>query len=337
LTPAAVKDNVNVPYKELSMAKAFLAALAILAAPLLPASAEPQAADLTLTMTADKADYVLGDDVQVEVTLTNASDKNLEVSELTFEERSLSFDISFEAAPGKSKQFTYAVLKPDPHLVDRIGPAKITLKSKKSLSGVFRIPILKTGALQVTGVYKGGGDKEVRSATAALKVAAAADGGNRLAAAVSTSKGDFQIDLMPEEAPNNVASFVTLARRKFYDNMNFHRIIKGGWIQTGCPYDLGFGNAGYAVKSEAENQTVVHEAGSVAMAQNLKGGFTGSQFFIDLKRQESHDKKFTVIGRVPESRMEVVKQIGSVETDKNTDRPLKEDVRVKEIKIVVVK
>lgn len=318
------------------MAKAFLAALAILAAPLMPVSAEPQAADLTLTMTADKADYVLGDDVQVEVTLTNASDKNLDVAELVFEERSLSFDISFESAPGKTKQFTYSVLKPDPHLVDRIGPAKITLKSKKSLSGVYRIPILKTGALQVTAVYKGG-EKEVRSATVALKVAAAADGGNRLAAAVSTSKGDFQIDLMPEEAPNNVAGFVALARRKFYDNMNFHRIIKGGWIQTGCPYDLGFGNAGYAMKSEAESQSAVHEAGTVAMAQNLKGGFTGSQFFIDLKRQEAHDKKFTVIGRVPESRMEVVKQIGSVETDKNTDRPLKEDVRLKEIKIVVVK
>src|SRR6185295_1682782 len=143
------------------MAKAFLAALAILAAPLMPASAEPQAADLTLTMTADKADYVLGDDVQVEVTLTNGSDKSLDVAELVFEDRSLSFDVSFEAAPGKTKQFTYSVLKPDPHLVDRIGPAKISLKSKKSLNGVYRLPILKTGALQVTAVYKGG-EKEVR-------------------------------------------------------------------------------------------------------------------------------------------------------------------------------
>ena len=119
----------------------------------------------------------------------------------------------------------------------------------------------------------------------------------------------------------------SLVKRGFYNNMNFHRIIKNGWIQTGCPYDLGFGHAGYAVKSEAENQTVLHEAGTVAMSQNLKSGFTGSQFFIDLKRQEAHDKKFTIIGRVPESRMEVVKQIGSVDTDKNTDRPLKEDLK----------
>ncbi|HLY12396.1 MAG TPA: peptidylprolyl isomerase [Planctomycetota bacterium] len=318
------------------MGKAFLAVLAIAFAPRMTAVAEPQAApELVLTMATDKSDYVLGDDVQAEVTLTNASDKTLDVSELTFEDRSLSFDISFEAAPGKTKQFAYTILKPDPHLVDRIGPAKISLKSKKSLTGVFRIPILKTGALQVTAVYKGS-EKELRSSVATLKVAAA-DGASRLAAAVSTSKGDFQIDLLPEEAPNNVASFVSLARRGFYNNLNFYRIIKGGWIQTGCPYDLGFGNAGYAVKSEADTQTAVHESGTVAMSQNLKSGFTGSQFFIDLKRQESLDKKFTIIGRVPESRMEVVKQIGSVDTDKNTDRPLKEDIRLKEIKIIVVK
>lgn len=316
------------------MAKAFLALLLVAA---VPAFAEPQAApDLTLTMTPEKTDYVLGEDVQAEVTLTNTGDKALDVSELTFEDRSVSFDVSFEAAPGKTKQFTYSILKPDPHLVDRIGPAKITLKPKKSLTAVFRIPILATGALQITAVYKGA-EKELRSAVTSLKVAAAADGGTRLAAAVSTSKGDFQIDLLPEEAPNNVASFVSLARRGFYNNMNFHRIIKGGWIQTGCPYDLGFGNAGYAVKSEAETQTAVHEAGTVAMSQNLKSGFTGSQFFIDLKRQEAHDKKFTIIGRVPERGMDVVKQIGSVDTDKNTDRPLKEDIRLKEIRIIVVK
>jgi len=315
------------------MLKVALAVAALLFAQQPPAAGP---SDLSLTLAAEKADYIIGDQVQVEVTLTNSGEKALDVAELAFEERSVSFDITFEATPGKSKQFLYSVLKPDPHLVDRIGPTKVSLKSKKSLNALFRIPTLKTGALTIAAVYKGG-EKEVRSAAASLKVAAQADGASRLAAAVSTSKGDFQIDLLPEESPNNVASFVSLAKSNFYNNMNFHRIIKGGWIQTGCPYDLGFGHAGYAVKSEAESNTKVHEAGTVAMSQNLKGGFTGSQFFIDLKRQESHDKKFTIIGRVPESKMDAVKQIGTVDTDKNTDRPLKEDIRLKEIKIIVVK
>ncbi|HLY73408.1 MAG TPA: hypothetical protein VKU80_04750, partial [Planctomycetota bacterium] len=138
------------------MTKAFLAALAIACGPLAAALALPQAApDLSLTLATDKTDYVLGEDVQAEVTLTNTGDKPLDVAELTFEERSLSFDISFEAAPGKTKQFLFSIIKPDPHLMDRIGPARISLRPKKSLSGVFRIPILKPGALQVTAVYRG--------------------------------------------------------------------------------------------------------------------------------------------------------------------------------------
>src|ERR1051326_7380099 len=84
-----------------------------------PPAAGPS--DLTVTLAADKSEYVLGEEVQAEVTVTNSGDKNLDVAELTFEERSLSFDIAFEAAPGKTKTFTYAVMKPDPHLVDRVG------------------------------------------------------------------------------------------------------------------------------------------------------------------------------------------------------------------------
>lgn len=292
--------------------------------------------DVTVTLAADKTDYIIGEDVVAEVTVTNAGEKTLEVAELVFEDRSLSFDETFEVAPGKTKNFSYTLLRPDPQVIDRIAPTRVPLKPKKSMTGLFRVPVLKTGPLTLVAVYRGG-EKEAKSSGVTVKVAPQADGSSRLAAAVSTSKGDFQIDLLPDEAPNNVSSFVALSRRGFYNNMSFFCIIKNGWIKSGCPYDLGFGHAGYAVKSEAETQTVVHEPGTVALSQNLKGGYTGSQFFIDLARQQSFDKKFTVIGRVPESRMEVVRQIGAVETDKNTDRPLKEDVRLKEIKIIAVK
>src|SRR5262245_35369059 len=116
------------------MVKAILALAGLLAFQQTPAS------DLTVTVAADKAEHIIGDEVQVEVTLTNGGDKNLEVAELVFEERSLSFNVSFEASPGKTKSYGYAIIKPDPHLVDRIGPARVTLKSKKSMSGLFRIP-----------------------------------------------------------------------------------------------------------------------------------------------------------------------------------------------------
>src|SRR5262245_47298009 len=99
-------------------------------------------ADLSVSLATDKSDYVLNDDVMAEVTVTNAGDKTADVSELTFEDRSLSFDITFDAGGGATKQFVYSIVRPDPHIMERIAPARVAIKSKKSLVGVFRIPTL---------------------------------------------------------------------------------------------------------------------------------------------------------------------------------------------------
>jgi peptidyl-prolyl cis-trans isomerase B (cyclophilin B) len=290
---------------------------------------------LTLSLVADAAEVVIGEDVQLEATLTNAGDKVVELSELAFDDRSLSFDVTFDAAPGKPKQFLFSVTRPDPHLADRVLPPRVALRPKKALVGLFRVPALKPGDLKITGVYKGAG--QVSSAPLVVKVKPQAGEQGRLAAVVDTTMGPFQIDLLPEEAPNNVANFVSLARRGFYNNLSFFRVIRGSWIQTGCPMDMGYFGPGYAVKSEAAEQKIAHELGTVSLSGHLKNGYHGSQFYITLARQPSLDGKFTVIGRVPESGQEVVRKIGNVDTDKNSDRPSKEDIRVKEVKIVAVK
>ena len=296
--------------------------------------------DLAVTLAADKAEYVLGDDILAEVTLANNGEKAAELAELTFDERSLGFDVTFDVGGGKTKQFLFSIVRPDPHLMERVGPSRITLKSKKSLVGVFRIPTLRAGAMSVTAVYRGG-DKEVKSAATSLKVGAQkndkGEDQGRLAAIVETSMGSLQIDLAPEDAPNNVANFIALSRRGFYNGLIFHRVVKNSWIQSGCPYDNGYGGPGYALKSEAEGQKTPHEAGTVSLSGNLKNGYTGSQFFIALTNLPSFDGKFTVIGKVTPAGIDAVRKIGLVEVDKNTDRPSKEDVRLKEVKIVAIK
>lgn len=297
---------------------------------------EAPKSDVAITLRTDKAEYVLGEDVQVEVTLANGGERDHEVAELAFDERSVSFEVTFQTAPDRTRQFLYAVTRPDPHLADRLPPVRLALQPKKSLGAGFRIPTLKTGPLTVAAVYKGL-DKELRSAPVTVKVAPQAGDAARLAAVVDTTMGTFQIDLLPDEAPLNVSNFVTLARRGFYNNLLFHRIIKDGWIQTGCPYENGFGGPGYAVRSEAEGQSAEHGPGTVSMSGHLKTGFHGSQFFICLSRFPAFDKKFTVIGKVPEAGLETIRKIGAVEVDRATDRPLKDDVRVKEIRIVAVK
>jgi peptidyl-prolyl cis-trans isomerase B (cyclophilin B) len=290
-------------------------------------------ADLTVGLTLDRAELPVGEELQAEVVLTNAGAADASVAELVLEERSLSFEVSFDAG-GKPRSFTFSEVKPDPQVVGRVGPARVTLKPKKSVTALFRIPALRAGTITVTAIYKGG-PQEVKSAPATAKASPVGDA-NRLAAQVETSMGSFQIDLLPEEAPNSVAHFVLLARRGFFDGLNVHRVVRNGWIQTGCPYDNGFGGPGYALRSEAETQTLTHEAGSVALAGNLKTGYTGSQFFVNLTRNLSFDKKFTVFGKVSGAGLDVAKKIGAADADKATDRPVK-DIKVTSIKIVAVK
>ena len=283
--------------------------------------------DLAVTLVADKMEYTLNDDIMAEVTLTNGGEKTADLAELTFDERSLSFDLTFDAGAGATKQFLYSIVHPDPHVMDRIAPARIALKSKKSVIGVFRIPTLRAGNMTVAAVYKGA-DKEVKSAALTVKVGAqkGANGEDegRLAAIVEASQGSIQMDLLPEEAPNNVANFISLSKRGFYNGLLFHRVVKNSWIQSGCPYDNGYGGPGYALKSEAEGQKSHHELGAVSMSGNQKNGFTGSQFFICLTNLPAFDQKFTVIGKVTPAGFDTIKKIGLVEVDKNTDRPTKE-------------
>jgi len=305
----------------------------------LSARQEGAGSELTLSLSADKAEYVLGDDVQIEATLSNPGERGVEIAEVQFDERSLNFEITFDAQPGKPKTFLYSVIHPEPYIADRVTLPRVTLKPKGSLVSLYRIPTLKTGPLGITGIYKGG-PKEVKSAPVTVKVSPQGDGNSRLAAILDTTQGSIQIDLLPEEAPNNVSNFVMLARRGLYNGRIFHRVIKNSWVQTGCPYDDGYGGPGYAVKSEADSESpaALHGPGTVSMSGNMKSNYTGSQFFICLTRLPSFDKKFTVIGKVQEANLEAVRKIAAVEVDKNTDRPLKlEDVRLKDVKIVVVK
>nr|KYP33190.1 Peptidylprolyl isomerase domain and WD repeat-containing protein 1 [Cajanus cajan] len=51
--------------------------------------------------------------------------------------------------------------------------------------------------------------------------------------------------LYPEECPKIVENFTTHCRNGYYDNLIFHRVIKGFMIQTGDP--LGDGAGGQSI------------------------------------------------------------------------------------------
>ena len=100
-------------------------------------------------------------------------------------------------------------------------------------------------------------------------------------ATVETSCGTFVIKLDAKQAPKTGGSFVTLARKGFYDGLGFHRIAPGFVIQGGDPAGNGTGGPGYKIR-ERPPKDVVYSEGTVAMAKggNEPAGTSGSQFFV---------------------------------------------------------
>ena len=58
---------------------------------------------------------------------------------------------------------------------------------------------------------------------------------------MKTAKGEIQIDLFDEDAPNTVKNFTDLIEKGFYDGLSFHRVISNFMIQGGCPHGTGTG------------------------------------------------------------------------------------------------
>ena len=59
--------------------------------------------------------------------------------------------------------------------------------------------------------------------------------GKRVRATVSTSKGSFVIELLPDEAPLTVDNFVMLARKGFFNGQSIPRVVPNFVIQAGDP------------------------------------------------------------------------------------------------------
>jgi cyclophilin family peptidyl-prolyl cis-trans isomerase len=113
-----------------------------------------------------------------------------------------------------------------------------------------------------------------------------------------TTKGDIEIELFENEAPNAVANFISLVEKGYYDGLTFHRVIRGFMAQGGCPKGDGTGGPGYNIPCECYDKNArMHFRGSLSMAH--AGRDTGgSQFFLTFLPTGHLNGKHTVFGRV---------------------------------------
>ena len=116
-------------------------------------------------------------------------------------------------------------------------------------------------------------------------------------AVIETPKGIMKIKLFPNEAPNTVANFASLAKSGFYDGLNFHRVIQGFVAQGGCPEGSGRGGPGYRIACELDNNPHKPLRGTLSMAHAGRNT-GGSQFFICFAPQPHLDGEHTVFGQI---------------------------------------
>ncbi len=138
----------------------------------------------------------------------------------------------------------------------------------------------------------------------------------------------MKAELYPEIAPNTVNNFISLINHGFYDDLTFHRVIKGFMLQGGCPDGNGMGGPGYSIKGEFSMNGVPndlrHEPGILSMARSMSPDSAGSQFFIMHKTSPHLDGQYAAFGQIIEG-MDVVNKIAEVRTDYN-DKPLEPQV-----------
>ncbi len=150
-------------------------------------------------------------------------------------------------------------------------------------------------------------------------------------AVIETSLGSIEIELFTDIAPITVNNFVNLSNDGYYNDVIFHRVIKGFMIQGGDPSGTGHGEMGkypgYEFQDELNNP-MQYEKGIVAMA-NRGPNTNGSQFFI-MHVDYPLPYDYTIFGKVSNG-IDVVDAIANVQTG-DMDKPV-DDVVIKSVNI----
>jgi peptidyl-prolyl cis-trans isomerase A (cyclophilin A) len=153
---------------------------------------------------------------------------------------------------------------------------------------------------------------------------------------VTTSMGQFVIELAPERAPLTVANFQRYVREGHYTDTLIHRVVGNFVIQGG-------GHAASDMQLKAAHDPVVNESGNglqnkrgaVGLARGDIPHSGNAQFYVDIADNSDLDPVATrwgyaVFGHVVEG-MDVVDRIGAVAT--GSVGPFKADAPLKPIVI----
>jgi peptidyl-prolyl cis-trans isomerase B (cyclophilin B) len=139
-----------------------------------------------------------------------------------------------------------------------------------------------------------------------------------------TTKGDIILELYPDKAPKTVENFLNYVDLGFYNNLIFHRVIKGFMIQGGgMTAKMERKETLPPINNEADNG-LKNDRGTIAMARQAKPHTATSQFFINTvdnlqlnykNKQSTGGWGYCVFGKVIQG-MDVIDAIENLPTGK---------------------
>lgn len=126
---------------------------------------------------------------------------------------------------------------------------------------------------------------------------------------VETTKGTFEFETYPIDAPKTVAHIADLVKRGFYDGQRVHRALPGFVVQWGDPRsrdlaqesDWGRGDAagsGTPIGVAEMSKKRTHTAGAVAMAHQGNPSRADSQIFVTLADRPDLNGRYVVFGHI---------------------------------------
>lgn len=149
---------------------------------------------------------------------------------------------------------------------------------------------------------------------------------NGLYAVFHTSAGDFTARLYEKDVPNTVQNFVGLAQgtkpsfdpktrkmvaRPLFNNITFHRVVRGEMIQSGDPTGTGRGNCGIHLEDEYLPGLKFETSGKLAMANAGQPNTGSCQWFVTVNAMPSWAGQYVVFGIIV-SGQKVVEKINTM-------------------------
>jgi cyclophilin family peptidyl-prolyl cis-trans isomerase len=205
----------------------------------------------------------------------------------------------------------------------------------------FPFVFLSCVALMLTAGCNSSAPANESQAASAAPAPASAKSSGGMHATIDTDKGPIELEFLPMDAPKAVENFRLLAERGYYDNLTFHRIVKGFMIQGGDPTGDGTGGESAwggtfedELKPDSPTYRDGYRRGIVAMA-NAGPNTNGSQFFI-MHQDYPLPPAYVIFAKVTGG-LEVVDALAETPTTRGPDGGMSQPVTPPRMKKVTIR